>query len=129
MFDIKYLWYALAGVLAGIPGGMGMCGGTVLIPLLTVFLSVAQHPSQAVNLITFIPMAVVVLIFHIKNKLVEFKDLVWLILPAVLFAGGASLLASVIEGDILKRIFGGFLIVLAFVQFFSVKDKKQEKND
>ena len=119
----------MAGVLAGIPGGMGMGGGTVLIPLLTVFLSVAQHPSQAVNLITFIPMAVVVLIFHIKNKLVEFKDLVWLILPAVLFAGGASLLASVIEGDILKRIFGGFLIVLAFVQFFSVKDKKQEKND
>jgi uncharacterized membrane protein YfcA len=129
MFDIKYLWYALAGVLAGTPSGMGMGGGTVLIPLLTVFLSVAQHPSQAVNLITFIPMAVVVLIFHIKNKLVEFKDLVWLILPAVLFAGGASLLASVIEGDILKRIFGGFLIVLAFVQFFSVKDKKQEKND
>ena len=116
-------------MLAGIPGGMGMGGGTVLIPLLTVFLSVAQHPSQAVNLITFIPMAVVVLIFHIKNKLVEFKDLVWLILPAVLFAGGASLLASVIEGDLLKRIFGGFLIVLAFVQFFSVNDKKKEKTD
>ena len=74
MFDIKYLWYALAGVLAGIPGGMGMGGGTVLIPLLTVFLSVAQHPSQAVNLITFIPMAVVVLIFHIKNKLVAHKS-------------------------------------------------------
>jgi uncharacterized membrane protein YfcA len=127
MFDLDFLWFALAGFLAGIPGGMGMGGGTVLIPILIVFLSIPQHNAQAVNLITFIPMAVVVLIFHFKNKLVKIKDLLWLIIPAVIFAVGSSLLATVIEGDLLKRIFGGFLIALSVVQFFSEKIKNKAK--
>ena len=128
MFDLDFLWFALAGFLAGIPGGMGMGGGTVLIPILIVFLSIPQHVAQAVNLITFIPMALVVLIFHFKNKLVKIKDLVWLIIPAVIFAVGSSLLATVIEGDLLKRIFGGFLIALSVVQFFSQKIREKAKN-
>ena len=32
----------LFGFLAGIIGGMGMGGGTILIPLLTIFLSISQ---------------------------------------------------------------------------------------
>lgn len=118
MIDVNLIYYAIAGFLGGIPGGMGMGGGTVLIPILIVFLSIAQHDAQTVNLISFIPMAIVVLIFHIKNKLVKYKDLLWIIIPAVLVAVGASLLSSVIEGELLKRIFGGFLIILAGVQFF-----------
>ena len=128
MFDLDFLWFALAGFLAGIPGGMGMGGGTVLIPILIVFLSIPQHVAQAINLITFIPMAIVVLIFHFKNKLVKIKDLLWLIIPAVIFAVGSSLLATVIEGDLLKRIFGGFLIALSVVQFFSQKIREKAKN-
>ena len=127
MINIIYL--ILAGLISGVIGGMGMGGGTLLIPILSIFLGFAQKSAQGINLLVFIPMSLFALVVHIKNKLVEFKDLVWLILPAVLFAGGASLLASVIEGDLLKRIFGGFLIVLAFVQFFSVNDKKKEKTD
>jgi uncharacterized membrane protein YfcA len=127
MFDINFLWYALAGFLAGIPGGMGMGGGTVLIPMLIVFLSAPVHSAQAVNLITFIPMAIVVLIFHVKNKLVKWKDLLWLIIPAVIFAVLSSLLASVIKGDVLKRIFGGFLIALSIIQFNSQKIRNSVK--
>ena len=128
MFDLDFLWFMLAGFLAGIPGGMGMGGGTVLIPILIVFLSTSQQVAQSVNLITFIPMAIVVLIFHFKNKLVKIKDLLWLILPAVAFGVGGSLLASIIEGTLLKRIFGAFLIVLSVVQFFSQKIAKKTQN-
>ena len=127
MVLMSFYLYLLLGFLGGIPAGMGMGGGTVLIPILIVFLSIPQHNAQAVNLITFIPMAVVVLIFHFKNKLVKIKDLLWLIIPAVIFAVGSSLLATVIEGDLLKRIFGGFLIALSVVQFFSEKIKNKAK--
>ena len=34
---MEFLWYAVAGVLGGVLGGMGMGGGTVLIPLLSIF--------------------------------------------------------------------------------------------
>lgn len=118
---MEYFYYAVAGVLAGVCGGMGMGGGTLLIPLLTLFGNVPQHVAQAVNLISFIPMAVVALIFHIKNKLVDFKNVLYVILPGVAFAAAFSYIAKNVDGAVLKRVFGGFLILLAFVQFFSGK--------
>ena len=72
---MEYVWFGVAGVLGGVLGGMGMGGGTLLIPLLTIFYKVSQHTAQAVNLISFIPMAVVALIIHIKNKLVDFNKI------------------------------------------------------
>ena len=42
---MQYVWYAVAGILGGILGGMGMGGGTVLIPLLTLFYGVGQHTA------------------------------------------------------------------------------------
>ena len=69
---MEYFLYILFGALGGLIGGMGMGGGTILIPLLTLFLNVPQLQAQTINLISFIPMAIVSLIIHIKNKLVDF---------------------------------------------------------
>ena len=124
---MKYVIYAIFGIVAGVAGGMGMGGGTLLIPLLS-FLKVSQQTAQAVNLISFIPMAVVALILHAKNKLVDFSGILYAILPGAVAALGFSLLASKIGGELLRRIFGGFLIVLAGVQFFATKlTKTKEK--
>ena len=77
---MEFCWCVIAGLLGGVLGGMGMGGGTVLIPLLSIFCSVGQHSSQAVNLISFIPMAIVALVIHLKNKLIVYKDLLKIIL-------------------------------------------------
>ena len=116
---MEFLWYAVAGVLGGVLGGMGMGGGTVLIPLLSIFYAVEQHTAQAVNLIAFIPMAVVAIIIHIKNGLLDFKGIIYLIIPAVVLSAGGSFIASLIEGDLLKRLFGGFLIALSVFQIIT----------
>lgn len=42
---MEFLWYAVAGVLGGVLGGMGMGGGTVLVPLLSIFYAVEQHTA------------------------------------------------------------------------------------
>ena len=57
----------IAGILGGIAGGMGMGGGTLTIPILTIFLSVGQLEAQGINLVAFIPMSIVALIIHAKN--------------------------------------------------------------
>lgn len=116
---MEYLWYAVAGIFGGILGGMGMGGGTILIPLLSIFYAVEQHTAQAVNLIAFLPMAIVAIIIHLKNGLIEFKGLLYLIIPAVLLSAGGSFIASFIEGDLLKRLFGGFLIALSVFQIIT----------
>lgn len=122
---MQYFWYVLSGVLGGLLGGMGMGGGTLLIPLLTIFNGVGQHSAQAVNLIAFIPMAVVAIVIHLKNKLINFKNVVFIILPGIITCIVGCFVAKNVTGDLLKKIFGGFLIVLAVIQFIGVFTKKE----
>ena len=109
----------LAGIAAGALGGMGMGGGTILIPVLTIFFDVEQKQAQAINLVAFIPMAMASLIVHVKNKRVETKGILWIIIPATVLSLAGSMVAQAINGEILKRIFGGFLLLLSVAQFFS----------
>ena len=111
----------LAGLLSGVLGGMGMGGGTVLIPALTIFFSIGQTEAQGINLISFIPMAIIAVIIHAKNKLIKFKDVLKIALPASVFALGGSFLVRLIEGDLQTKLFGGFLVILSVVQFFMIK--------
>ena len=116
---LKIILLAVSGIAAGVLGGMGMGGGTILIPLLTIFFNVGQKEAQAINLVAFIPMAMVSLAIHIKNKRVKKEGLLWIIVPAVLTSVGGGFAAQAVNGEILKRIFGGFLLLLSVVQFFS----------
>ena len=116
---LKIILLAVSGIAAGVLGGMGMGGGTILIPLLTIFFNVGQKEAQAINLVAFIPMAIVSLSIHIKNKRVKKEGLLWIIVPAVLTSVGGGFAAQAVNGEVLKRIFGGFLLLLSVVQFFS----------
>ena len=115
----KWLLFALCGAISGILGGMGMGGGTLLIPMLTIFFGVGQHEAQAINLVSFIPMAALALFIHAKNGRVKKEGLWLLILPAVALSVGGSFLAAAAPAGILKKIFGGFLVALGVFQFFS----------
>ena len=125
----RILIFIIIGIAGGLIGGMGMGGGTLLIPLLTLFTATDQHLAQAVNLIAFIPMSVDALIIHIKNKLVEFRFVPITALPAVTASVLASLLSKRVEGDALGMYFGIFLMCLGVYQLVSaiivlVKKKK-----
>jgi len=116
-----------AGLAGGLIGGMGMGGGTLLIPLLTAFCAFDQHTAQAVNLIAFIPMSVVSIIIHAKNGLLRPRYLLTVALPAAAVGAAASLLALSISGDTLGNFFGWFLIVLGIFQLYSAFKKKGGK--
>ena len=124
----------LAGLFGGILGGMGMGGGTLLIPLLTVFCGVPQHTAQAVNLASFVPMAVIALIVHFKKKLVDKSGVLFIIIPSCAATIGAAFLAKGLEAVLLKRLFGGFIIILGVYQIvceiiLKVKKKREERKN
>lgn len=114
----------IAGAFGGVLGGMGMGGGTVLIPLLTLFCNVSQHTAQALNLISFIPMAIVALIIHFKNNLVNFDHILIIIVSGVLTCVLGCYVARAMNGELLKRFFGGFLIILSVWQIVSFTRKR-----
>ncbi len=47
---------------------MGIGGGTILIPSLVFFTELNQKQAQGINLIVFIPVAIIALIIHFKEK-------------------------------------------------------------
>lgn len=117
---MNILWLILIGILGGILGGMGMGGGTLLIPLLTILLGLKQNVAQGINLLAFLPMSVVALILHFKNKMVDVKNSFWIILTGIISAVGGAMFASVVDVKNLKIYFAIFLICLGIFQFASI---------
>lgn len=122
---MKWLWFIVAGFLGGILGGMGMGGGTVLIPLLSIGLGVPQHLAQAINLISFVPMALIAIIIHVKNRLINTDGLFIMIISGLVFCVLGSFIAKNIEANVLRRIFGAFLTVLSIFQVCEIARKKR----
>ncbi len=112
---MAFWWLILLGFAGGVVGGMGFGGGTLLVPLLTLVAGVEQHLAQAINLLVFLPTGLIALIFHIKNRLVDFR-LFFAVAPVALgVAIGAAILAQNLKSDLLGHLFGGFLIVIGIV--------------
>lgn len=117
---MEWLFLIIFGLIGGLLGGMGMGGGTLLIPLLTIFIGIEQQIAQGINLISFIPMAGIALIIHTKNKLVNYKIGLPIMLSGVLSSVGGALLANVTNSQQLRVYFGVFLIVLGIMQIASL---------
>lgn len=117
-------WEILAGVIGGVVAGMGMGGGTLTIPILTIFLKYEQLHAQGINLIAFLPMSVVALFIHIKNRLVDFKNTWLLAVVGCFFSLGGAIVANNISNSIIKKFFALFLIGLGIWQFIELKRKK-----
>ncbi len=106
----------LYSAAAGLLGGMGMGGGTILIPALTIFLNVEQHAAQAANLIAFLPMSLLSLKIHAQNGLLKTEGVWKIVLPAVILSAGGAVLAAFTPSRLLGKLFGYFLIALAIKQ-------------
>ena len=123
----------IVSALGGIIGGMGMGGGTLLIPLLTLAAGLEQHLAQAINLIAFVPMSAVALIIHKNNGYVSISKSAPIVGCAVVGAVCGSFLARYAGGYALRASFGAFLIALGSIQLYkaisgAVKKKKAVNN-
>lgn len=128
MMDIVYL--VIAGLVSGIVGGMGMGGGTLLIPILSIFLGFSQKSAQGINLLVFIPMSIVAIIIHIKNKLIDFKVGVPIIISGIIFSVIGSIIANGLSNNNLRVYFGVFLLLVGVFQFIqTILNSRQKKVD
>jgi len=123
---MNIILFGIAGVISGIVAGMGMGGGTLLIPILTIFLHVKQNLAQGINLIVFVPMSIFALIIHCKNKLVDFKVGIPIVLSGIITSIAGSLLATKLNNETLKKLFGGFLLLVGVWQIISIFILKKE---
>lgn len=119
------MWYLylIFGILSGVIGGMGMGGGTLLIPLLIIFCGISQIVAQMYNLLAFLPMSIIAIFIHYKNKLIKINCLPILIVFGIIFSILGSFLANLIDKQILKILFGVFSMILSIVEFIKLLRK------
>ncbi len=108
----------LAGLLSGIAGSMGLGGGGVLIIYLSLFTSVDRLRAGGINLLFFIPIALLSVIIYGIKKEIKWKTVLWFSLFGLIGAALGIWLTEFIGSKYLGKLFGGFLLLLGVSEFF-----------
>lgn len=120
----------LFGFVSGIVAALGMGGGTILILLLGLFTALKQHLIQGTNLIFFIPTSIVAIFMNVKNKKIDYKLSLIIIISGIIGAVVGSKISFKIENNKLKKYFGIFLLFIAFFEIYSFfKQYRLEKKE
>lgn len=130
---MEFVWFLLLAIVSGLLAGMGMGGGTLLIPMLTIIMGVSQEIAQATNLLVFVPCGIICTIIYAKSGLIDFKKGAIIVGASSIVSVIAALIAVKIESKILKIIFGIFIASLGFIQLVvfiikKIKYKKEKHN-
>lgn len=112
------------GAVTGILSGFGIGGGSLLVLYLTAFGGVEQTVAGGINLLYFIGCAPAALIGHVKHKMILWKTAAWCIVGGVPTAIITSLLVQSMETDLLRRLFGVFLLFIGVKEWRAAKQTK-----
>lgn len=95
----------------GMLAGMGVGGGSLLLLWLTQVVDMAQPQARIINLLFYLPAAIISTLYRKKQNALPAKA----ILPGILAGCAAAALFTYIGADaeitLLKKLLGGLLIV------------------
>ena len=95
-----------------------LAGGALLMVWMTGVAALPQQTAQGINLLYFLPSAACALFFHIRNRLIRWD----IVLPAALggcvTAAIAAWIATGLDVSLLRRLFGGFLLLTGLRELF-----------
>ena len=100
----------VAGILAGL---FGVGGGILFVPTLTLGLGLTQLHAEASSLLAIIPTVVAGTWRQQRYGNVRWRPAIVIGLAAVAGVEGGVVLAEHLPEDILQRLFGGLVIVVA----------------
>jgi uncharacterized membrane protein YfcA len=105
------LWLILpVSVVLGTLSGLGTGGGSLLIILLTLGLDMDHNTARTINLMFFLPAALIACYFRRKQQKLDFKKVFPAILSGTVTAAVFCLTANRIELKYLKKLFGLLLL-------------------
>ena len=101
----------MVGTVLGFLAGLGIGGGSLLILWLTMVIGMEQSAARSINLLFFLPAALIACLFRWKQGNVKWKQLWPAVLSGCIAAGIFSFVGTVLDMELLKKIFGGLLII------------------
>lgn len=113
-----FMMQAVVGALSGVIASMGLGGGFVLLIWLTLHDGMHQRQAQGVNLLFFLPIALISVVMHLRSGLID-KRLVLAMIPGGVAGAVLGALASQMVGnDILRKIYTVFLLFFGLRELF-----------
>lgn len=108
----------VVGIVFGFLSGLGVGGGTILILWLTQIIGMDPIMSRTINLMFFVAAAGSVSIIRIKKKQIPWASILPAIIAGCLAAYIFTYIGRNLEKDVLKKLFGGLLLVAGFNELF-----------
>ena len=99
------------GTVLGFLAGLGIGGGSLLILWLTFVLEIDHSTARGINLLFFFPSALIACFFRWKQGCIDWKQILPAILGGCAAAGVCSWISAVLDMHVLKKLFGGLLLV------------------
>ena len=100
----------IVGTALGFLSGLGIGGGSLLVVWLTMVLNTDPLTARGVNLLFFIPSAVVAILIRCKEKKFHLRSVLPAIAAGCVAAAVFSWISTVLDVVLLKKLFGGILI-------------------
>ena len=102
---------AVVGCILGFLAGLGVGGGTLLLLWLTAVLTTPQPEARVINLLFFIPTALISSFFHRRKGTLNLKTVFPAMIAGCLFAALGSWLSKSLDVELLRKLFGFLLII------------------
>ena len=116
----------LLSTLLGFLAGIGVGGGSLLILWLTLVLDVPPETARSINLLFFIPSALIACCFRRKQGCLDRKILLPAVLGGCICAAAFSWISFWLDTALLKKLFGGLLLLTGLRELF-YKPKKPQR--
>ena len=109
----------IAAFLSAVLSGLGIGSAGIFVLYLTLIAGYAQPEAQALNLLFFLLSAGAALLLHIRERRIPVRVVLFLVGCAIPGALIGSYLARVLDAGLLRKLFGGMLVVTGLPSLLS----------
>ena len=108
--ELSFPLSILVGTVLGFLSGLGTGGGSLLLLWLTLVLDIPQQEARLINLMFFIPSALIACIFRRQQGNLNIKKILPAIVAGSISAGICGLVVEDMSSSLLQKLFGLLLI-------------------
>lgn len=117
MLDNLIIMIAVGCVL-GFLSGLGVGGGSLLMLWLTLVLNMEHNVARSINLIFFIPSAIIASLFRWKQGALDLRKILPAIIGGCISAAVFSVVSRHIDISLIKKLFGVLLLLTGIRELF-----------